>query len=431
MAIHADTDWEIRSTGNDDNGAGFYDRDPGTSVDYSQQDSAELTLTDLATDGAGTGLSSVTGGFTAAMAGNIIYIKSGTGFSVGYYEITAYTDTNNVTIDRSAGISATAGTGSVGGGRATITDAFGEMLVDGNDVYLKSGTYTQTAHFNIANDGSDLSPIQLIGYQTTHDDYPTGDDRPLVAAGAWIFAVDQKWHVKNIRLTTTDTSGLKIGSGSAIINCKSYNSSGTAGRYALYASSTQSRILNSDAQSDNGTAIISFSSYFAYGNYAHDSTTGIYLPSSGHANMNVVDTCTTGIQVAGTISCFAVNNTLYNCTKGIYISSSASAKHTFLNNDFESNTTGLDKNSTDRKTNIADFNNYNGNGTDINNVTQGVNASTDDPSFTDAGNGDFTNSLPSDAAPEDFGGTTTNAMNRGAVQSAGAGGGETSYVTIS
>lgn len=110
MALTAGTVCEIRTTGSQNAGGGFYDRNPGTSVDYSQQDSPQLTLTDLATDGAGTGLSSATGGFTAAMAGNLIQITGGT-LTAGWYEITAYTDTNNVTIDRSDGLSKSGGNG--------------------------------------------------------------------------------------------------------------------------------------------------------------------------------------------------------------------------------------------------------------------------------------------------------------------------------
>ena len=74
MALTGGTQWEIRADGDETNGGGFYDRDPGTSVDYCQQAAAQLSLSDLTTDGAGTGLGSVTGGFTAAMVGNIIRI---------------------------------------------------------------------------------------------------------------------------------------------------------------------------------------------------------------------------------------------------------------------------------------------------------------------------------------------------------------------
>jgi hypothetical protein len=119
-ALPNDLVWEVRTTGNDDNG-GCKDTDAAT--DYTNQDSAQLTLTDLATSGAGvTTLTSATGGFTAAMVDNCIQIKSGTNFNVGFYEITGHTDTNTVTLDRtpsSAG-AGSGGTGSVGGALKTI-----------------------------------------------------------------------------------------------------------------------------------------------------------------------------------------------------------------------------------------------------------------------------------------------------------------------
>ena len=40
MALDQDYTIELRTTGSDNNGGGFYNRDDGTSVDYSQQDAA-------------------------------------------------------------------------------------------------------------------------------------------------------------------------------------------------------------------------------------------------------------------------------------------------------------------------------------------------------------------------------------------------------
>ena len=62
---------------------------------------AELSLTDCATASAGsTTLTSSTGGFTAAMVGKYYKYFCGTNITAGFYEITGYTDTNTVTIDR-------------------------------------------------------------------------------------------------------------------------------------------------------------------------------------------------------------------------------------------------------------------------------------------------------------------------------------------
>lgn len=111
MAISGYTDWDIRTGGSDTNGGGFNTNSAGT--DYSQQTSAQLSLSDGVCTG-GTTLESTTGGFTAAMVGNVVYLSSGP----GWYEITGYTDTNTVTIDRN-GPTDSGMTVNVGGSLAT------------------------------------------------------------------------------------------------------------------------------------------------------------------------------------------------------------------------------------------------------------------------------------------------------------------------
>jgi hypothetical protein len=188
MTLHASTVWEIRPTGSQSNGGGFYNRDPGTSVDYSQQDAAQLTLADIATDGAGTGVSSVTGGFTAAMVGNIIHITEGTA-TAGWYEIVAWTSSNAVTIDRSAGLNKTGVTGVVGGaftlGGNLDTDFWAsKQKVAGNIIYIKAGTYVLQESVSFQNSGTSALPIQVVGYNATRGDSPTGSNRPLINCGA-------------------------------------------------------------------------------------------------------------------------------------------------------------------------------------------------------------------------------------------------------
>lgn len=90
-----------------------------------------LYLIDLATDGAGTGISSATGGFEAGMVGGYLYIDSGLGFAAGSYLITVYTDTNNITIGSSAGANATLGVGIIN--NKTILAAVN--MVQGVSVY--------------------------------------------------------------------------------------------------------------------------------------------------------------------------------------------------------------------------------------------------------------------------------------------------------
>lgn len=72
---------------------------------------SKLRLTDLVMAQDSTTLTSETGGFTATMVGEKIYISSGTNFIVGWYTIATHTDTNTVTLNTTA---ATAGAGSEG-----------------------------------------------------------------------------------------------------------------------------------------------------------------------------------------------------------------------------------------------------------------------------------------------------------------------------
>lgn len=184
MTIHADVEWEIRTTGAATNGGGFYDKNPGTSVDYSQQDAAELALSDAASDGAGTGISSTTGGFTAAMEGNCMFL-TGSSFTEGWYVIVTYTDTNNVVIDRSAGANQSGGTCNVGGAwdvSGATRDALffnGTNKGDYNSVWWKKGDYVTPYTIVVA-----ANYLHVFGFDVTHGDSPQGNDRPLVDFGA-------------------------------------------------------------------------------------------------------------------------------------------------------------------------------------------------------------------------------------------------------
>jgi hypothetical protein len=85
-----------------------------------------LAITDLAAVGGSATVTSATGGFTSAMVGQTLWIKTaGTGshFSVGYYTITAYTSTNSITVDRvvNDGTAGVAGTADVVTGQSIIS----------------------------------------------------------------------------------------------------------------------------------------------------------------------------------------------------------------------------------------------------------------------------------------------------------------------
>ncbi len=172
MAISASTVWEIRTTGNNTNGGGYV----SGGTDYSQQDTPQLSVSDGASSST-TNLNSATGGFTSAMVGNVLQISGGT-LTAGFYEIVAYVDTNNVTLDRALN-TGSGSTVNVGGALADV-DTADNAIVAGNVCYIKSGTYTRTASWAATVTGTTYLPIVFVGYDTTRSVYNTDSIKPLI-----------------------------------------------------------------------------------------------------------------------------------------------------------------------------------------------------------------------------------------------------------
>lgn len=397
MSIAANTDWEIRTTGASTNGGGFKDLNPGTSVDYSQQASAQLALTDIASDGAGTGISSTTGGFTAAMEGNCMYI-SGSGFTTGWYQITGYTDTNNITIDRSCGASQSGGTGNVGGAwtiNSTNLATFFNSTNKGsyNRSYVKAGTYSSwgTAANTIA-----VAYHRLLGYNTTRGDCPIGTNRPLFdlgnAAGYIYLSSSHNW-MDNIRVDHTYSSGSATsvycgGYASVIRNCK-VTRSGYTGAVALRISEDYARVLQCELVATNGKALQFSNSIGASAHYCyiHDSTDGItYQGASDSGQMIsncIIDTCS-GLGMQLYYGATVRECTIYNCGTGLHFTSLYSS---VFNSIITGNTTGINGGE-----HVHDDNNclYNNTTDRTGGVVAGPNSITSDPLLADPANQDFT-----------------------------------------
>lgn len=391
MALASGTVFEVRTTGSQNNSGGFYDRTPGTSVDYSQQDSAQLTLTDLACVQASTTLTSATGGFTEAMEGNLIHITAGTNFTAGWYEVVDYTDTNTVTLDRTA---ATAGNGSSGTGYVggafkiggSLDDDFANALVAGNTVYIKAGTYSLGESVSGANDGTAASPIIIYGYNSSRGDAPTGDNRPLIQCGAYRFEVITYWQCHHLRFTGSGDGVIKHKDYSIIRNCKVENSSASANKYAI--SGQRSFIVECEVVCTNGYAMqIGYEGHTLLC-YIHDSNIGIDITGDRGSIINcVIDTCsTTGIDLTTHKELLIFSNTIYSCGNGIAGTNAYS--NAIFNNIISGCTTGANWSSSIGQ-NHWDYNCWN-NTTDVTNVTKGSNAVTADPLLKDPGNGDFT-----------------------------------------
>ncbi len=182
MALPAATQWEVRSTGSDTAcGGGFVAGASGT--DYSQQDAAQSSGTDLVVDATtNTKVTSASHNFVATDVGNLIQITAGSGWTTGFYQVVSVAS-NAATLDRSpAATSTTGGTWALGGGLLTLPKAIGAW-VDSNIIWVKKGTFTITAEIDLngTNSPATKSPNMILGYQTTHGDNPTGSNRPTLS----------------------------------------------------------------------------------------------------------------------------------------------------------------------------------------------------------------------------------------------------------
>ncbi len=233
MALSASTVWEVRTTGSDLNGGGFVTGSGGT--DYSQQDAAQLSKTDLAAAQNSTTVTSATSGFTATMVGNLLQIASGTNFVAGFYQIVTFTNSATIVLDRAP---ATAGAGSAGVGKVGgCLNSVGKALsghVASNDIHVKAGTYTiNSVSTNVASGcwaptaGIAGDVTRIVGYQTTRED---GGTKPsVVASGITAFTVvtmAAAVAVENVEFDGASlTTGRGIGTNAAgsVYSCKFKN----------------------------------------------------------------------------------------------------------------------------------------------------------------------------------------------------------------
>jgi len=222
MAISAGAIWRGRIGGSNTLCSGVFDPTvSGAGTDYTEQDTAQLALTDLASATPYTTITSATGGFTDAMKGNGIYIASGTGFTFGRYIITAVTNTNTAIVDRAcATVAASGGVAKVGGALEQMTSvksAAPYNAVSGNVVMVRG----QGSNDPIDIDYNAPTPNISEGAQLTFIGYngrpKIGYNGKLWSAG--LFTVENFYFVQTS--STNLTSGIVSGAsnGSVLYNC--------------------------------------------------------------------------------------------------------------------------------------------------------------------------------------------------------------------
>lgn len=408
MAIGATTVWEVRgTTGNSNNGGGY----SSGGTDYSQQDTAQLNPTDLATAGASSTITSVTGGFTSAMVGNIIKIASGTNFVTGYYEIITFTDANTLILDRvcDSGVGSS-GVGYIGGATnhpQTIKDG----VVAGNTIYIQFATYVKVgANAFVLNStiaGGNATPITWEGYNTTRGDAPKSTDRPVldgnsnttnVLSNSGNGNVYKYLHFKDATgVNIIPTAGASVGT--LFIYCRS-SSAGTSGLAPNGSGAVRLMFCEFDTNGTHGVTN-SQGGIEVFGCYIHDNTNNGAAVSSDAASGNFYFTIIESNGGVGfnlfhngiAFNCLAYNNTGAS-SDGFSFGDNASTITSIgmVNNiSINNGRYGFNRIGTTQVIPYFDFNLYNGNATaGLNNLTAGTNDVTSAPTFTDITNGDFT-----------------------------------------
>jgi len=409
-ALTADAAWEVRPTNGLNTNGACYDTG-GAGTDYSQQNAAQLSLTDLATSGAGvTTLTSVTGGFTSVMVDNCIRINSGTNFTVGYYEITVFTNTNTVTLDRtpSAAGAGSSGAGSVGGATLSIsgqtTTTLEDSLVAGQTIHIKNEAWNEAVVIDsIA--GGNGTPITWEGYNTTRGDDPTEANRPrnnrASAAGDAFRVTVARQTFKNLWASNAGDDGFDFDSvGYLFNNCRSSNN-GDAGFVRTTGSAGNAlTFFNSESDTNTGVGVSILANSaggFIMFSYLHDNTSvgfgggakdvGIVLGSIIEANAS-----------DGVLNLLSpVSNSVFDgntgaSSDGLSVGDTSGSRLLYVNSIITNNGAyGVNRTTTGQEFVFDDYNNYNGNVTAAtNNVTTGESTITTDPSFTNRAGGDFT-----------------------------------------
>lgn len=183
MSLGSGTYLEVRTAGSDTNGGGFVNNGGG-GTDYSQQNAAQYSYSDLASTTGTTNPTVVTSAshsFVSADVGNLMHV-SGTNWTTGWYQIVSVS-AGAATLDRAAGTAATLSAGVWAEGGALASPAIAVSLMNGasigsyqNRVWIKAGTYLITSATTNVSGGCLSSSAQgciFEGYNTTRGDLGT------------------------------------------------------------------------------------------------------------------------------------------------------------------------------------------------------------------------------------------------------------------
>ena len=399
MTVQATAQWWVRTDGDNTNGGGYDSGISGAGTNYSDQASAQLSLTDLATASVGsTTLTSATGGFTAAMIGNAIQIVSGTNANAGFYFITGYTDTNTVTIDRSCD----SGSGGVSGGSGKLGGAVAGLEMF--STHPSHTSYAPTARgntINIRGSGSEnpstpdytltgqYSIMYLPASTNEHIMFRGYNGRPhyrCSPSSGCMFYNQRGVNLKNIRISANGTTNATIGifhgqdNSNSAVDCV-FDQNGHNTRLLNRVTAYGCSMINTGAATSGLTYTVQYSDLY---NCMLDNVSGgIYTRGQDVVNSVITRIASYGIytyQVDGDAYLARImNNLISNCTgDGITTTENSNARvNIYYNVITDCGGYGINTSGSDRKDFRLDYNyfynntsgNYNGYSGGTNDIT--------------------------------------------------------------
>jgi hypothetical protein len=266
-ALPNSTVFELRSLGNNANGGCYITGSSGT--DFTQQNAAQYTFTNLSSANGTTNpstVASVSHSFVASDVGNCIHVTAGTNWTQGFYRIVSVA-ASAATVDRQVGSSAalTNGTFAVGGALATaaaLATALGTC--GGCTAFVKAdGTYSTAASIAFAYTGSPGQ--QVTGYSSTRgDNLPATIQASGTVTGVKLVTTTGQGVLSNFILdcaTHTACGGLSIGTNSFAQNIEIKNAGEQQVQLQLADDSMGCRFcqVHDVAGASLGAAVVNFS----------------------------------------------------------------------------------------------------------------------------------------------------------------------------
>jgi len=375
-------------------------------IDYSQGTAAILALTDGASTDASAVLTSVTGGFTPVMVGNVLRLASGTNYVDGWFEIVSYNSATSVAVDRDCAGAGNLSSGvfKVGGAfslNSTLDDDFFEQALGTNGsgamrFFVKNksgGGYLLGESISLATGiGGTQAPVAIEGYNLLRGDTPTGDNRPKIDCAAYSITLNTAMDVYNLRITGTGSNVLIPRTGGRVVNCKIVNTSTTASRNALYNDNGSNYLFNIELISYRGYAFNTGSASLVLDScWLHESNTGLRLGSGGVTLLNTIISSNVAYAInsaaALTTAVLFLNSTLYGAENKTGVGVNLLTATTYVrcrNTILYGFVTGI-AHADVQTQGFDDFNDYYNNTADVSNWQKGANDIAVAPAFTSVG----------------------------------------------